>query len=224
MTHISKHIPVAIVGGGQAGLSISYYLQKMGIGHIVFEKHKAMHVWQNQRWDSFCLVTPNWQCQLPGYKYEGDDPDGFMTKPELNRWLEGFRQSVNAPLLEGVSVSRVVRQANGCFDLTTSAGPYTADQIVVAGNTSSKATYDNWRRVRSIRIGMVLRGPIGSQQEIVSQTFYPFGLAPNSSTGSAGTALSDSTNDPGTVFTPAADGRLRQVVTFTIHLRNDQSL
>lgn len=132
MTHISKHIPVAIVGGGQAGLSISYYLQKMGIGHIVFEKHKAMHVWQNQRWDSFCLVTPNWQCQLPGYKYEGDDPDGFMTKPELNRWLEGFRQSVNAPFLEGVSVSRVVRQANGCFDLTTSAGPYTADQIVVA--------------------------------------------------------------------------------------------
>ena len=132
MNQASNHIPVAVVGGGQAGLSISYYLQKMGIGHLVFEKHKAMHVWQNQRWDSFCLVTPNWQCQLPGYKYAGTDPNGFMTKPELNQWLDGFRQSVKAPLLEGVSVLRVARRASGGFDVITSAGPYTAEQIVVA--------------------------------------------------------------------------------------------
>ena len=99
-----------------------------------------------------------------------------------------------------------------------------ADQIMVGSATASKATYDNWRHVRSIRIGMVLRGPPGSQQERVTQTFYPLGKAANSSGGSTGSALSDSTNDPGTVFTPAIDGRLRQVVTFTVHLRNDQSL
>ena len=129
-----KHVPVAIIGGGHAGLSMSYYLQQQGIGHLVFEKHKAMHVWQNQRWDSFCLVTPNWQCQLPGYGYgyDGADPNGFMTKPELNLWLAGFKQSVNAPLLEGVSVNRVTPRLQGGFDIFPSAGNYSAGQVVVA--------------------------------------------------------------------------------------------
>ena len=99
-----------------------------------------------------------------------------------------------------------------------------ADQLVIGGDPSSQATYNNWRRVRSIRIGMVLRGPVNSQLEKVSQTFYPFGLGKPSSAGIAGMALADGTNDPGTTFTPAVDGRLRQSVTFTIHLRNDQSL
>lgn len=148
----------------------------------------------------------------------------------------GLAPYSSQPIISGVENFQVLYGMDGFGAADTAGTAFTgaldsvpqkylrADQIVVAGNTSSKTTYDNWRRVRSIRIGMVLRGPIGSQQEKVSQTFYPFGVAPNASGGSAGTALSDSTNDPGTVFTPAADGRLRQVVTFTIHLRNDQSL
>lgn len=100
---------------------------------------------------------------------------------------------------------------------------FRADQLTVAGDAIG--TNANWRRVRSIRIGLVLRGPANSQQERVSQTFYPFGLAKNSSSGSKGSAMANtSTLDPDTVFTPAADGRLRQVVTFTVHLRNDQGL
>jgi type IV pilus assembly protein PilW len=70
---------------------------------------------------------------------------------------------------------------------------------------------------------MVIRGPMGSAQETMTQTYYPFGRAANASGGAAGSALSSS-NDAGTIFTPAADSRLRQVVTFTIHLRNDQGL
>jgi len=96
-----------------------------------------------------------------------------------------------------------------------------ADQMTVSGNTV--ATNNNWRRVRSVRIGMVLRGPPNSAQEAIAQTFYPFGLGMSSSTGSAGSAMSSS-NDAGTVFTAPADGRLRQVVTFTVHLRNDQGI
>ncbi|MEM8544863.1 MAG: FAD-dependent oxidoreductase, partial [Cyanobacteria bacterium P01_H01_bin.119] len=73
-----QHHDVMIVGGGQAGLSISYCLKERGIDHLVLEKHRIAHSWRNQRWDSFCLVTPNWQCQLPGYAYSGPDPNGFM--------------------------------------------------------------------------------------------------------------------------------------------------
>ena len=81
----------------------------------------------------------------------------------------------------------------------------------------------NWRRVRSLRIGMVLRGPPNSAQSSVTQTLYPFGVAKSGATATAGTALS-STNDANTIFVAPADGRLRQVVTFTVHLRNSQGL
>lgn len=93
-----------------------------------------------------------------------------------------------------------------------------ADQLTVSGDTA--ATNANWRRVRSIRIGMVLRGPVGSAPDRSAQTFYPFGNA-KAGTGTVGSALA-SADDAGTIFSPTPDGRLRQVVTFTIHLRNDQ--
>jgi type IV pilus assembly protein PilW len=95
-----------------------------------------------------------------------------------------------------------------------------ADQINVASDLGTKA---NWRRVRSIRVGMVLRAAPGSAQGSATQTFHPFGEAASSGGAAAGSALA-SGGDDGTNFTPAADRRLRQVVTFTVHLRNDQSL
>lgn len=96
-----------------------------------------------------------------------------------------------------------------------------ADQMTVAGDPIS--TNANWRRVRSLRIGMILRGAPNSAQNSAEQTLYPFGPAKSSIAGTAGSAMS-STDDPGTIFTAPADGRLRQVVTFTVHLRNSQGL
>ena len=95
-----------------------------------------------------------------------------------------------------------------------------ADQLTVAGNEA--ATYANWQRVRSIRIGVVLRGAPGSAADRSSQTFYPLGISTGSASGTAGSGFSDSTNDPGTTYTPTPDGRLRQAMTFTVHLRNYQ--
>jgi len=126
------HHSVAIVGGGQAGLSLSHYLTERSIDHVVFEKHRAMHVWRTQRWDNFCLVTPNWQCRLPGHEYRGSDPHGFMKKDEIIDYLDGFKAAVNAPLREGVAVRRVAPQGQGGFAIETSDGKCTADQVVVA--------------------------------------------------------------------------------------------
>lgn len=94
-----------------------------------------------------------------------------------------------------------------------------ADQITVSDPLISAA---NWRRVRSIRIGMVLRGAPNSAVDRSTQTFYPLGTAKGSASGGVGSMFADGTNDPGTVFTPTVDGRLRTVVTFTVHLRNNQ--
>jgi putative flavoprotein involved in K+ transport len=126
-----SHYPVVVVGGGQAGLSMSYFLQRSRIDHVVFEKHSALHAWRDHRWDNFCLVTPNWQCQLPGYEYRGSDPHGFMKKDEINDYLAGFLRSFAAPLHEGVAVRRVLPLA-GRYHVSTSVGECTADQVVVA--------------------------------------------------------------------------------------------
>ncbi|MCJ2054960.1 MSMEG_0569 family flavin-dependent oxidoreductase [Methylobacterium sp. J-048] len=132
MTSTPRHVPVAIVGGGQAGLSVSYYLKQRGIDHLVFEKASAAHTWSSQRWDTFCLVTPNWQCDLPGHPYDGPDPDGFMKKDEIVAYLEGFVAKVNPPIREGVAVTRVARAEDKTFSVQTSDGDYTANEVVVA--------------------------------------------------------------------------------------------
>ena len=128
MTHYSA----IVVGGGQAGLSASYYLQRQDIDHLVLEKHSLTHTWRNQRWDSFCLVTPNWQCALPGYPYAGDEPHGFMKKEQIIAYLDGFIASVNAPVREGCAVQRMAARPEGGYLLDTSLGAFSADQVIIA--------------------------------------------------------------------------------------------
>lgn len=128
---MNNHYPVVIIGGGQAGLAMSWNLTQKNIRHIVLERHQLAWAWRHQRWDNFCLVTPNWQCKLPGFAYDGDDPHGFMLRDEIVAYIERYAQSFAAPLREGVTVERVSQSDDG-FALQTSAGPFTADQVVVA--------------------------------------------------------------------------------------------
>ncbi len=138
------HLPVIVVGGGQAGLSISWNLRHSGIEHLVFEKRRAMHAWRERRWDAFCLVTPNWQCQLPGWPYRGQQPDGFMVKDEILAYLDGFLNHVDPPLREGVAVTCVLPRADGGYAVSTSAGEYTADAVVVASGGYDLPIVPDW--------------------------------------------------------------------------------
>ena len=127
---------------------------------------------------------------------------------------------VTQPLVRGVENFQVLYGVDG----SAATSPTRADRFMRADEINALANPNaTWRRVRSIRIGMVLRGPPGSSQDSNTQTFYPFGPGKASATGALGSALS-SASDPGTIFTPTPDGRLRQALTFTIHLRNYQDL
>ncbi|MEL7331781.1 MAG: MSMEG_0569 family flavin-dependent oxidoreductase [Cyanobacteria bacterium J06560_2] len=130
---MQSHFPVIIIGGGQAGLSASHCLQQRGIDNIIFEQHKIAHSWSSKRWDSFCLVTPNWQCTLPGFSYPGEDHQGFMQRDEIVRYVENYAKSFSPCIKEGVTVSNISRHSTrSVFEVSTSIGTYTADQVVVA--------------------------------------------------------------------------------------------
>jgi putative flavoprotein involved in K+ transport len=126
------HHSVIVIGGGQAGLSMSWHLTQAGIDHLVLERERVGFAWRSQRWDSFCLVTPNWQCKLPGFAYAGPEPDGFMVKDDIVRYIEDYVASFQPPVREGVAVTRLSRRGGGGFALETTAGGFTADQVVVA--------------------------------------------------------------------------------------------
>lgn len=132
----SEHFPVAIIGGGQAGLSVSWYLSRADVDHVVLEAHTPVHAWADSRWENFTLVTPNWHCRLPGYSYQGPDPDGFMTRDEVVAWLAGWLDTFTAPVRPFTRVTRLRNAPDGGFELTlrTDDGmqTVTADHAVVA--------------------------------------------------------------------------------------------
>src|ERR1700745_1113349 len=96
------HHAVVVIGGGQGGPPMSWHVRQRGVDHVVLERHRVGHEWRSRRWDSFCLVTPNWQCQLPGFPYRGDDPKGFMLRDEIVSYVEGYARHISAPVREGV--------------------------------------------------------------------------------------------------------------------------
>jgi len=126
-----ERIDVVIVGGGQAGLGVSHQLTHAGVEHVVLERGRVGQTWRN-RWDSFCLVTPNWTVQLPGHPYEGDDPDAFMPRDEIVALLASYAASFGAPLREGVEVRSIESDPEGGFQLQTTAGELHAASLVLA--------------------------------------------------------------------------------------------
>lgn len=130
------HVPVVVVGGGQAGLSVSWYLVRAGIEHLVLEAATPVHAWSDSRWDNFTLVTPNWHCRLPGYSYSGPDPDGFMTRDQVVEWLNGWLATFTPPLRTHTRVTKLTNHIDGGFELTVedAAGSHTltCDHAVIA--------------------------------------------------------------------------------------------
>ena len=130
-------VDVAIVGGGQAGLGVSYFLKQAGVDHVVLESARVAETWRTRRWDSFCLVTPNWTVKLPGGEYSGQDPDGYMPLAELISYFENWAASFRAPVVENTTVTSL--EADGrSFLLTLGRGALRARKVVVATGAFQK--------------------------------------------------------------------------------------
>jgi putative flavoprotein involved in K+ transport len=127
---MAEAVDVLIIGAGQAGLAVSHELTARGVEHVVLERGRIAQTWRD-RWDSFCLVTPNATIRLPGGPYAGDDPDGFMRKDEIIRHFERWGGSFRAPVREGVTVTSLEAADGLGFRVQTSDGAFEARSVVV---------------------------------------------------------------------------------------------
>jgi putative flavoprotein involved in K+ transport len=129
---VSHKINTVVIGGGQAGLAISYYLSQERYEHVLLERVPAVaNAWRNQRWDSFTLVTPNFQVRMPGAEYSGNDPYGFMPLGDLVRYFDDYVQRFRLPVHCGVEVFSVEKMG-GEYLVRTSEGDYEATNVVIA--------------------------------------------------------------------------------------------
>ena len=131
------HTDCVVIGAGQAGLAMSRCLTDRGVDHVVIERGRVAERWRSERWDSLRLLTPNWQSRLPGFCYDGPDPDGYMSMPEVVDYLERYGASFGAPVRAGVTVRSVTR-ADGRFIVGTDAGEWRARTVVVATGHSDR--------------------------------------------------------------------------------------
>ncbi|MCB1358559.1 MAG: NAD(P)-binding domain-containing protein, partial [Maritimibacter sp.] len=124
---------VLVVGGGQAGIAMSEHLGAQGIDHLVLERGRTAERWRSERWDSLVANGPAWHDRFPNRLFEGHDPDAFVPKEGIADYLVAYAAQVNAPLREGVEVTRVTRKPEGAgFLAETSAGPVEAQYVVAA--------------------------------------------------------------------------------------------
>ena len=127
-----KRTDTIIIGGGQAGLAMSRCLTDGGIDHVVLERGRVAERWRSERWDSLRLLSPKWHSRLPGFSYQGDDPDGFMTMPEVISYLEQYARSFGPPVQDETTVLSVTRASGGGYCVRTDQGDWRAPTVVVA--------------------------------------------------------------------------------------------
>jgi putative flavoprotein involved in K+ transport len=165
-----RKVDVTVIGAGQAGLATSFYLSQARIDHVVLDRAEVADSWRSRRWDSFTLNIPNWSFRLPGFPYDGPDPDGFMTRVEIVERFTRYAGLIAAPVEEGIDVTATKRVADGTYLLTTTSGAIGARAVVVAtgayqrhhrpanelGASILQLSTDRYRNASELRDGGVL--------------------------------------------------------------------
>jgi putative flavoprotein involved in K+ transport len=128
-----EKVETVIIGGGHAGLTMSYYLSQLGREHLILERGRVAERWRSERWDFFCFQFPNWTIELPGYKYQCDDPDAFAPGREIVRFIQDYAIFIKAPTRCGVEVTSLEQTSNsGRYLLTTNNATIEAANVVIA--------------------------------------------------------------------------------------------
>jgi len=120
-----------VIGAGQSGLAMSWWLAERALDHVVLERGEVANTWRTERWDSLTLLTPNWQSRLPGHGYEGDDPDSYRTMAETIAFIERYATLLSPPLRTHCPVVSV-RSASSGYEVVTEQGTWQCKAVVLA--------------------------------------------------------------------------------------------
>jgi putative flavoprotein involved in K+ transport len=126
-----RKIDTVVIGAGHAGLATSRRLTDAGRDHVVLDRARPAESWRSSRWDSLRLLTPNWMTRLPGWRYRGTDPEGFMTAAELTGYLDAYARSFGAPVQSWTAVTDLSPLVDG-YRVTTTQDSWLARNVVVA--------------------------------------------------------------------------------------------
>jgi putative flavoprotein involved in K+ transport len=189
----TNNIDTIIVGGGQSGLSVSYFLKKEGIDHIILEKaDKPAFAWREQRWDSFTFVTPNSMISLPGVSYKDFNlhPDEFLPKDDILKYFEAYVELNKPPIQFNIEVKEISK-FDSKWVVKTSNGDYTAQNVVIAtGFFQTPKKLDmmdsinpailqlhssEYKNVKSVREGNVLVVGSGQSGMQIAEELYKSG-------------------------------------------------
>jgi putative flavoprotein involved in K+ transport len=125
-----------VIGAGHTGLAVSHFLSRRSIDHVVIERGEVANGWRTQRWDSLRLLTPNFQSRLPGVAYDGDDPEGFMTMPEVIDFIDGYARASGAPVRTHTTVTAIEATGDG-YHVITDQGAWDAPTVMLATGGSA---------------------------------------------------------------------------------------
>jgi putative flavoprotein involved in K+ transport len=134
-----KPIATVIIGAGQSGLAMSRCLSQRSVDHLILERGEVANSWRRERWDSLRLLTPNWQSRLPGDSYQGADPHGFMTMPQVVGRLDRYARSCRAPVQTNTRVFSVTSDQGG-YHIESSQGAFRCATLVLATGACNIAT------------------------------------------------------------------------------------
>ncbi len=132
-----ERVTTVVIGAGHAGLAASHFLSSRSIDHVVLERGEVANSWRHERWESLRLLTPNWQSRLPDHRYDGPDPDGYMTVDEVVEFIDRFATVSGAPVRTGTEVTSVGRTGDE-YDVTTNRGDLRCLTVVIASGACNR--------------------------------------------------------------------------------------
>ena len=129
--------PVVIIGAGVAGLCSSLHLTKKNIPHIIIEKGEIANTWEDERWDNFFLVNPNWAIKIPEFgfgtkSFPSKNPDGFLNKSEIINLLKNFASHIGSKIFTHENVISLSRKKNDIYEIKTNKRKINSNVVIIA--------------------------------------------------------------------------------------------
>ena len=129
---MADRVETVVIGGGQAGLAMSWHLKQLGREHLVLERARVAERWRSERWESLAFQFPNRMMRLPGYAYEGSDPDAFMGREGVVAFIQEYARRLSPPIRTSCNVRRLFADDAGRFGIEWDGGSLQANSVVIA--------------------------------------------------------------------------------------------